>query len=127
MELIANRTRDSVTAFSAETRKDGGEALLHKPLGQSISAPLQDFEEHEAGMVGMSKYPGLVDEMYEKRCGSRWNCRTSQQGRAVQGYSVEKQSSAKKQRAVAAWFQSGGGRDRKEEEEDEEEEKEEKK
>lgn len=42
------------------------------------SAP-QESEEHQARMAGMSKNPGLVDEMYQKLCSGNWNCRMSRQ------------------------------------------------
>ncbi|TRZ08633.1 hypothetical protein HGM15179_018471 [Zosterops borbonicus] len=59
-----------------------------KPWGSLILVPLQDSEEHQAGMAGMSRNPRLVDEMYQKLCRGSWNCGMSGQG--VWGYSIAK-------------------------------------
>ncbi|TRZ09080.1 hypothetical protein HGM15179_018028 [Zosterops borbonicus] len=86
-----------------------------KPWGSLIPVPLQDSEEHQAGTAGMGRNPWLVDERYQKLDGGSWNCRTSQQGKAVWGYSVEKTHSSAEKAAGAGHKWPGSSRAGKDE------------
>lgn len=51
--------------MAARPRQEGmAERLCFtNPLGQLILVPQQDSEEHQAGIAGISKNPGVVDEI----------------------------------------------------------------
>lgn len=66
-------------------REEWKRGFASETLGQSISVLQQDSCKQQAGTVGVSRNPGVVDEMYQKLRGDSWKLRPIPAGQGMRG------------------------------------------